>query len=123
MAVSVLIVLAGIWLARELALRRYPEGTWQLSIKPVLSSLYRFSLNRWYWDDFYNKFIAGGTWLVARLSVLFDRYVIDGLLHGVGAMARGGSGAVRSFQNGQVQVYALAILIGVNVLVWIVYFF
>jgi NADH-quinone oxidoreductase subunit L len=123
MGLSVALVVIGIVLAYVLCVRIWPDGAWALSVKPGLRRLYQFSLNRWYWDDVYNMFVVGGLWLAANLSVLFDRWVIDGLLHGIGALTRGGSDGIRRLQNGQVQAYALAILLGANVLVWIVYFF
>jgi NADH-quinone oxidoreductase subunit L len=123
MGLSVGLVALGIGLAYYLSLKIWPDGAWKLSIKPGLSGLYKWSLNRWYWDEFYTIVVAGGLWVIAWLSVQFDRRVIDGLLHGVGDLARGGSRATAALQSGQVQAYALAILIGANVLVWIMLYF
>jgi NADH-quinone oxidoreductase subunit L len=122
MGLSVALVALGIFLAYLLALKLYPDTTWRLSIKPGLRELYQFSLGRWFWDDFYNVVFAGGLVVVAAISVAFDRYVIDGILHGIAGVARTGSDALRLLQNGQVQAYALAILLGANILLLIVWF-
>ena len=55
-------------------------------------------------------------------SNLFDKYVVDGAVNGVGALARGGSTFVRKMQSGLVQNYAL-IMGGGIVLITIVYLF
>jgi NADH-quinone oxidoreductase subunit L len=124
MALSALIVFAGIGLAYRLCVKIWPDGAWKLSTKPGLRGLFKISLNRWWWDDFYNLFAVGGLWAIARISVLFDRWIIDGLvLHGIAATARGGSRMTAWLQSGQVQTYALAMLVGANVLLWIVYFY
>jgi NADH:ubiquinone oxidoreductase subunit 5 (subunit L)/multisubunit Na+/H+ antiporter MnhA subunit len=118
MVFSTAIVALGIWLASRLALTMYPDRTWKLTVNSALRPLYQLSLNRWWWDDIYNKVVTGGLWVVARISIWFDRWIIDGLLHGVVHSARLGSTMIRTWQNGQVQAYALAILLGVNVLIW-----
>jgi NADH-quinone oxidoreductase subunit L len=114
-AVSVAVAALGIALAWWLCLRVWPEGTRALTRR--LGPLYRLSFNRWWWDDFYNRYVAGGLRATARAAVWFDRWIIDGLLHTLGGVARLASGGIRWLQNGQVQAYALAILIGVNLII------
>jgi NADH-quinone oxidoreductase subunit L len=55
-------------------------------------------------------------------SNLFDRYIVDGAVNGVGWSARGGSTLVRRVQSGLVQNYAL-IMGGGIVLIALVYLF
>jgi NADH-quinone oxidoreductase subunit L len=55
--------------------------------------------------------------LVARLSNLWDRYVVDGLVNLTGIILDNGSYVFRAVQNGLVQHYALAMLIGVFLII------
>lgn len=77
-----------------------------------LGILYRLSLNRWWWDDLYNDLFVRGTWRSGEISKTFDRVVVDGLLHGIARACRGFSYELRRLQNGQVQVYALVMVLG-----------
>jgi NADH-quinone oxidoreductase subunit L len=118
MGLSVLIALGGIALAWYYSLRTWPDGVSRLSDR--LGFIYQISFHRWWWDDFYNFFVAGGLRRVARLSVWFDRWIIDGLLHSIAAVASGISFCLRALQNGQVQFYGLMILLGVNLVLMLV---
>lgn len=118
MGFSVLIAFAGIALAFAFCLKAWPGRAERLAER--LGPLYRLSYNRWWWDDFYNVAVAANLRKLARAATWFDANIIDGVLHGVGGSARLGSRLLRYFQNGQVQTYALAILLGVNVVVWLV---
>ncbi len=118
MLISTLIAVWGIFLARRLFLKHWPEAPTELGRK--LGLAYKLSYNRWWWDDIYRVFVGGLFGLVAKLSTLFDRWVIDGILHTIAGVSRLGSFIVRATQNGQVQAYALMFLLGVNLVVWLV---
>jgi NADH-quinone oxidoreductase subunit L len=83
---------------------------------------YQLSANRWWWDDAYNKIIVGGTVAFAYLTLLFDIYIVDGLVNGIGRSVRSSCARLRQLQSGQTQAYALAILIGVNLILACVLF-
>jgi NADH:ubiquinone oxidoreductase subunit 5 (subunit L)/multisubunit Na+/H+ antiporter MnhA subunit len=65
--------------------------------------------------------VNGSAWLtrdvVARFSNAWDRYVVDGLVNLTGLVLDNASYLFRSVQNGLVQHYALAMLIGVFLLI------
>ena len=65
--------------------------------------------------------VNGVAWLtrdvVARLSNAWDRHVVDGLVNLTGIVLDNGSYVFRAMQNGLVQHYALAMLIGVFLLI------
>ncbi len=75
--------------------------------------LYRTSLNKYYIDEIYD-------WLLVRpftaisdwLARVFDPAVIDGIVNGVGAGARGASSVWRALQTGNVQHYVVGFLAG-----------
>ncbi len=83
---------------------------------------YKLSFYRWWWDDLYNKIVVGGTVAFAYFTLLFDIYIVDGLVNGIGRSVRSSCARLRQAQSGQVQVYALSILIGVNLILAIVLF-
>jgi NADH-quinone oxidoreductase subunit L len=55
--------------------------------------------------------------LLARVSNAWDRYVVDGLVNLTGIVLDNGSYVFRAVQNGLVQHYALAMLIGVFLII------
>ena len=50
---------------------------------PVLRYLYKFFLNKWYFDEFYQITFVKGTDVVADAYRWFDNVVIDGVVNGV----------------------------------------
>ncbi len=121
LVVSVCVAACGIWLAARYAWKTYPEGSRRVA--RAFGPLYRLSSRRWWWDDFYMEFVAGGTWALAKMSEWIDRVIIDGILHSVAGIASGSSRGIRWLQSGQVQAYAFAVLLGVNIVVWLILWF
>jgi len=109
------------------------------SIKPA----YNFSLNKWFFDEFYNYTFVNGTLLLSRALAIFDSKVIDGVVNLSASVTRWisrFSGAfdnyivdgfvnliaslsgflglfIRKFQTGKVQVYLLFVLFSIIILV------
>lgn len=54
------------------------------SIKP----LYNFSLNKWYFDEFYNKVFVGGTIGLSKVLGWFDLKIIDGIVNAAAEITR-----------------------------------
>jgi NADH-quinone oxidoreductase subunit L len=106
--------------------------------------IHRVLENKYYVDEAYGATAIGGTvgfsrvlsWFDANVldgmvnlvrhitvialghgSSMFDKYVVDGAVNGVGATARGGSSALRRMQSGFVQNYALVMGGGIVLLV------
>jgi len=71
--------------------------------------------NKYYLDWLYEELFVRGVVLggAAWLLSLWDRYVIDGAVNGIGTAARWGADQARLLQAGQAQLYASAMLIGV----------
>jgi NADH-quinone oxidoreductase subunit L len=71
--------------------------------------------------------VNGAAWLtrniVAGFSNFFDRWFVDGAVNFTGAVLDNGSYVLRSVQNGLVQNYALAMLIGVFMIITYIGFF
>jgi NADH-quinone oxidoreductase subunit L len=84
--------------------------------------LSRAMRNRFYFDEFYEKLIAGTQELLAKFADTVDRYIIGGLL------VRGTSGIVdltgrglRLVQSGNIQTYTVLLALGVAVVLLVVF--
>jgi NADH-quinone oxidoreductase subunit L len=110
-------------------------------IKP----LYNISLNKWYFDEFYNAVFVGGTLLFAKFLAWFDATIVDGVVNGSAALTRGFSrfsgkfdsivvdGLVnfmaylsgfigllfRRFQTGKVQTYLMLVVFSIVILLFL----
>jgi NADH-quinone oxidoreductase subunit L len=78
--------------------------------------LYNLSQNRFYIDEFYDAIIVSPAVILARISAFVDA-VADGLIDVIGAAPGWLGAALRPIQNGLVQFYALAMILGLTVFV------
>ncbi len=114
------------------------------NIMNQIKPLYNFSLNKWYFDEFYDKVFVGGTLLISKLMAWIDANIFDGIVNlsgyltkwlgfGVGKFDNivvdgivNLSGAVvgffgviaRKFQTGKIQTYLAMSVIGLVLLIW-----
>ena len=79
--------------------------------------VYRFLLNKWYFDELYDLTIVIPASRLARSLWKADSEIIDGMPNGVASLTAQGSGSVVKLQNGSIASYAFAMLIGLVVLV------
>lgn len=78
--------------------------------------------NRWYISKFYDDFAYKVVYGFAKLSDLFDRYVIDGIVNLVAYLGANAGAVIRKAQSGNVQRYAGIIILGIVVLMFFVLF-
>lgn len=110
--------LAGIWLAWWMYVRhRELPARWEKAWRPA----YLASLNRFYFDEVYHSVIVQPIATIARWCREFDLSHLDRLVDGIGNAPSGAARALRRIQNGLLQNYALAMLLGVVVLVAMVW--
>ena len=111
MGVSVAIALLGLLLAYRMYIKnpRLPD---QLADR--FKTPYTLVANKYWVDEIYDFVFVGP---LIRFSVflwrIFDDLVVDGTVNGVAAVVRGGSEVLKYLQNGNIQSYALSILVGV----------
>ena len=80
--------------------------------------LYRFLLNKWYFDELYDRIFVRPTMALARnFWQVGDATIIDGIPNGLASLTSQGAGRVVKLQTGSIANYAFAMLIGVVVLV------
>jgi NADH-quinone oxidoreductase subunit L len=61
--------------------------------------LYTFSLNKWYFDELYDKTFVAGTLGLSRLVAWFDRVIVDGIVDGSATVTKAVSFFVGKFDN------------------------
>ena len=80
--------------------------------------LYRFMLNKWYFDELYDfLFVKPAVFVAKELWQVGDVTIIDGVPNGLAALAEGGSEQIVRIQTGSIAVYAFTMLVGVVALV------
>ncbi len=110
MVLSLGVALSGIAAAYALYVRR-PTAPARLA--ESLGPVYRLSFRKWYVDEIYAALIVRPLAGAARLLWKgFDVFVIDGIVNGVGTVAVGGGAILRRIENGQIQQYALFMVLG-----------
>jgi NADH-quinone oxidoreductase subunit L len=111
--VSTAVALSGVGLAAFLYLGDQHQAAWLAS---TLRPLYSLSYGKFFFDQIYNVAFVWPLWLLAQLSSVVDRRLIDGLVNLAGRIPPAFGTVVRSLQTGMVQFYALAMVLGVLVL-------
>jgi proton-translocating NADH-quinone oxidoreductase chain L len=112
MALSGIIALGGIavaWLMyqRQPSLPGKLAAAWQWG--------YQLSLNKFHFDELYYAFIVRPLSGLAVFCRLLDQYLVDGLVDLIGYLPRLLGARFRPVQNGLVQFYALAMVLGLTV--------
>ncbi len=117
-ALSTVVAAAGIGLAAFMYLGKRTEAETLAELTSTRRGLwgYQLSLNKFYFDEIYQVLFVLPLRGVAALSYLVDRYVIDALVNLCGWVPRAVGGLLRSLQTGMVQFYALAMVLGMLVL-------
>lgn len=79
--------------------------------------------NKWYVDEIYNAAIVSPIRALSTFfSKIFERYVVDGIVNGVGKSIQYGSRQIRLLQSGQVGNYILLMVFGI-VIFFVIEFF
>ncbi len=80
--------------------------------------VYRFVLNKWYFDELYDFLFVRPAQVLARiLWQVGDATIIDGVPNGIAALTTDSSAQVVKIQTGSIAVYAFTMLIGLVLLV------
>jgi NADH-quinone oxidoreductase subunit L len=111
---STIIVVIGMVLAAFLYLGERRQAAW---FGEMLRPLYKLSHGKFFFDQIYAALIVWPLRGLAAMSYWLDRYVIDGLVNLVGHIPAACGAVLRSLQNGMVQFYALAMMLGLIVLI------
>jgi NADH-quinone oxidoreductase subunit L len=86
--------------------------------------IYFFLLNKWYFDELYDRiFVRPYFWLAGKSWHIGDGVIIDGVPNGLAALTVEGAREAVKIQTGSLAAYAFVMLIGVVVLVGAFMFF
>jgi NADH-quinone oxidoreductase subunit L len=112
MGLSTVLALGGIGLAWLMYVKQ-PD----LAVRPTkaVPALYQLSLNKFFWDEIYFGLIVAPAERLAKALGNLDLYGLDALVDLVGQVPRLLGGLFRPVQNGLVQFYALAMVLGLTV--------
>jgi len=92
-------------------------------IAAAVPGLYRFLLNKWYFDELYDRiFVRPARALAVQLWKVGDVKIIDGMPNGAANLTAQASGRVVRLQSGRVASYAFAMIIGLVLFVSIFLF-
>jgi NAD(P)H-quinone oxidoreductase subunit 5 len=87
---------------------------WQHKLDPKALSdkfpaLYQLSLNKWYFDDLYDRLFVQGSRRLARQIMEVDYKVIDGAVNLTGLVTLVSGEGLKYLENGRAQFYALIV--------------
>ncbi len=92
-------------------------------IQRRLGPVYALFSRKYFWDEGYDAAVVRPTMRGSKEGLApFDERVVDGAVNGVARAARMFSGSLRGIQTGAVQSYALAVVLGVVVVVALMIF-
>ncbi len=117
MVLSVLVGLAGIFIARLLYISKTDLPA---KITARLSGLHRLVFNKYFIDELYeNLLVKPGYFLSEKVFFrVVDAGIIDGIVNGLGITVRIFGTVIRLVQTGVVRTYALFIVFGVLFLIY-----
>jgi len=107
---SVGIALLGITLASAFYLFKKFDPN---AIAQKFPALYQFSLNKWYFDDIYDRIFVRGSRRLARGIMEVDYKVIDGAVNLTGLATLLSGEGLKYLENGRAQFYALIVFAAV----------
>jgi NAD(P)H-quinone oxidoreductase subunit 5 len=107
---SVAISLVGIFLAYMMYSKAAINPA---AIAAKIPALYQLSKNKWYFDDVYNAVFVQGSRRLARQVLEVDSKVVDGVVNLTGLVPLVTGEALKYFENGRAQFYALIVFAAV----------
>jgi len=117
MLVSIIAAVGGWMTARAFYVTR-PE--WPARLAAGAAGLYQLSFHKWYIDEFYDRVFVRPTIRIAdRLWQGADVRGIDGIVNGVASATLAWARGMRRIQSGQLQHYALVMVVGAFVILTI----
>ncbi|MCG8587441.1 MAG: NADH-quinone oxidoreductase subunit L, partial [Pirellulales bacterium] len=113
------------------------------------SGIYRFLVNKWWFDELYDRIFVRPTYFISKcvagcdknvldwfldstarwtrgfskINDLFDRFIVDGLFNGIASWTYGIGSSFRNVQTGRTRQYVVSIVVGTLVLFVLITFF
>jgi NADH-quinone oxidoreductase subunit L len=116
MAASVLVAIAGFWLAYTKYVKRSEVP---VADEAERSALEKWSFHKFYFDEIYDAIVRKPLDVISNFFYkVFDNKFIDGIVNGLGWSANEGGKTLRFLQTGNVGFYILMMVIGVVALLF-----
>ena len=116
MIIAVIVALIGIYVAYVMYIknRKLPE-----TLAQKYSILYRLIYNKWYVDEIYEGLIGRPLYFLGQvLWMVWDELIVDGAVRVIYGVVRGVGGGLRYIQTGNMQFYAVALLLGILITIF-----
>ena len=109
------IALVGVWFGWT----RYSRHglAYDDQVTSAFGKLYSVFSHKYYWDEFYDKYVVQAIVKLADKFATFDSEVVDGSVDGLADVVQASAGRLRKTQTGVVQAYAAGIVLGVAIVV------
>ncbi|HET6568484.1 MAG TPA: NADH-quinone oxidoreductase subunit L [Rhodothermales bacterium] len=119
--VGALVAIVGVFFAWY-RWRRYGVD-YDATVRRRFGALYRWWERKYYWDEAYQKGVVAPVVEGSREGLApFDQRVVDGAVNGLAKLAYGAARGLRVVQTGIVQNYAMAVVLGVVLVVALMLF-
>ncbi|NTW49364.1 MAG: NADH-quinone oxidoreductase subunit L [Chlorobiales bacterium] len=93
------------------------------TFRSSLSGLHALFFNKYYIDELYEKAIVRPIQSISEQGLFwFDKFIIDGAVNGIGSTFMSLGHAFKKLQTGQTQSYALAITLGLVIIIFYIVF-
>ncbi len=114
-AFSVIIAVLGVSLSWRLYSKHGLAG--DAVVKRRLGGFYKHMQNKFYFDEAYEfLFLKPFVWIGQNFIMAFDKFVIDGIVNGIGNFMLFLGDGIKTLQSGIVGQYAMMIVIGVVII-------
>ena len=120
MALSVILAIGGIWIARNIYLKKPAIAE---SVSSRFKGLYKLLWNKYFVDEIYDAvvitpIVKGSESFLWKFT---DSKIIDGMVNGTASIIGFISTRIRKIQTGVAQIYALVMMLGIVIaLFWII---
>jgi NADH-quinone oxidoreductase subunit L len=120
--ISVILALLGAGLAYSMYIRQKPKSE---TVGATFQIPYKVFLRKYWMDELYEKVFVVRILVdgIFRIIQMFDTYVVDGLVNGVGWGTLTDGRVMRKAQTGQLQAYGLVMLLGLVIIIGFVFLF
>jgi len=113
--IALAVALGGILLAYAIYSAKWISAE---KIGQVFAPIYTLLSRKYFMDELYEQVLVVRVLVngIFRQIQLFDTYVVDGIVNGLGKITVTASGILRRLQTGQLQGYGLAIVLGILII-------
>lgn len=99
------------------------EFSLEKNLKPFFSFIYNWSYFRGYIDGYYEIIFVKGIRSLSQFILLFDEWIIDGIINGFGMLTSFGGEGTKYLEGGRISSYLFGLIFGIILLLLLLFFF